>query len=82
MSLKERLEAISRKSAKQADDATKSDMRQAMEQLHASGIADRALGDGGKAPAFALPNSSGEPVRLHRLLGQGPLVLTFFRGHW
>jgi RNA polymerase sigma-70 factor, ECF subfamily len=45
-------------------------------------LADRGLKVGDVAPAFELHNQGGEPVRSADLLGRGPLVITFFRGHW
>ncbi len=41
-----------------------------------------ALREGTSAPPFALPNQIGEIVRLQDLLAHGPVVLTFYRGHW
>lgn len=37
---------------------------------------------GEPAPDFELPNAFGQPVRLTKLLAQGPVVLTFYRGAW
>ncbi|WP_133512656.1 peroxiredoxin-like family protein [Candidatus Thiosymbion oneisti] len=37
---------------------------------------------GDKAPDFSLPNAFGRQVRLADLLGQGAVVLTFYRGAW
>jgi len=37
---------------------------------------------GDKAPDFTLPNGQGQPVTLSALLGDGPVVLTFYRGGW
>lgn len=57
-------------------------MHRATEALIATGTVDRALGEGNKAPSFTLPDSAGELVALAGLLQPGPVVLTFFRGHW
>ncbi len=35
-----------------------------------------------QAPAFSLPDPSGQQVSLQALLQQGPVVLVFYRGHW
>ncbi len=40
------------------------------------------LGKGDKAPLFSLPNATGESISLEKLLAQGPVVLTFYRGVW
>jgi len=54
----------------------------ATEELRQSGLAERALKTGDRAPAFTLNNQDGKPVSSAELLAKGPLVLTFFRGHW
>jgi hypothetical protein len=57
-------------------------MHRATAELKASGIEQQALTVGKRAPSFALFNqdhvqvSSGDPLR------QGPLMVSFFRGHW
>lgn len=55
---------------------------QATDDLVQSGIVDRSLTVGEKAPDFALPNAVGETVRLHDLLARGPVVISFYRGEW
>ncbi|MHC5113993.1 MAG: hypothetical protein ACYTGP_06145 [Planctomycetota bacterium] len=57
-------------------------MHRATADLVASGAADRAVGEGAAAPGFALPQIGGGHVSLAELLADGPLVMTFFRGHW
>jgi hypothetical protein len=47
-----------------------------------SGVAERALREGSKAPDFGLPNVRGEQVRLSDILKKGPAVVTFYRGGW
>jgi hypothetical protein len=47
-----------------------------------SGIAEKALQVGDKAPDFSLPNVRGESVSLAEVLAKGPAVVTFYRGHW
>lgn len=62
------------------------DIRDAMERadaaLLASGIAERALKAGDRAPDFALPDVDGRMMSLAELLRDGPLVLSFYRGGW
>lgn len=48
----------------------------------ASGILGTALNIGDKAPSFSLVNAVGETVNSEDLLAKGPIVLTFYRGHW
>ena len=57
-------------------------MHRATEELHRSGQAERALAVGARAPAFASPNQDGQTVSSADLLARGPLVISFFRGHW
>ena len=47
-----------------------------------SGIAEKALKVGDKAPDFTLPNAKGESVTLSDLLAKGPAVVAFYRGTW
>lgn len=57
-------------------------MRKSTMELVQSGIADRALKPGEKAPDFSLPNAVGKEVQLHGLLNAGSVVATFYRGAW
>ncbi|MEZ7497976.1 peroxiredoxin-like family protein [Flavobacterium sp. Arc3] len=41
-----------------------------------------ALKVGQKAIDFELPNQEGESVSLKKLISQGPVVITFYRGDW
>ncbi|WP_172387657.1 peroxiredoxin-like family protein [Streptomyces sp. MNP-20] len=52
------------------------------EALAGSGITDRAVGVGARAPLFTLKSATGTEVSLAALLAQGPVVLTFYRGAW
>ncbi len=52
-------------------------------ELFATGIEDRILPVGARAPEFTLPDAlNGKPVHSTDLLGIGPLVIKFFRGRW
>ena len=57
-------------------------MHRATAELKASGIEHRALKAGDPAPSFALFNQDHVQVSSDGLLQQGPLVISFFRGHW
>lgn len=54
----------------------------AVEDLRHSGIAEHALKQGDKAPAFELPDGDGRIWRSADLLQHGPLVVVFYRGRW
>ena len=57
-------------------------MHRATAELKASGIEARALKSGDRAPSFTLFNQDHAQVSSDDLLRQGPLVVSFFRGHW
>jgi peroxiredoxin len=62
------------------------EVREAMSRadmaLAASGIAQRAVKAGDRAPDFRLPDVRGGEVRLSELLARGPVVVSFYRGGW
>ena len=82
MSLKEKLENISKESGSKMPDETKANMKKQIEELKSTGIVANSLGVGGKIPEFELPNADGKMVSSSDLLKDGNLVLTFFRGVW
>jgi len=57
-------------------------MHRATAELKATGIEERALKTGDRAPGFALFNQDHVQVSSPDLVRQGPLVVSFFRGHW
>jgi hypothetical protein len=57
-------------------------MHRATAELKATGIEDRALKVGDRAPGFTLFNQDHAHVASADLLQQGPLIIGFFRGHW
>jgi hypothetical protein len=57
-------------------------MHRATDELRNSGILDRALKKGDRAPEFTLPDVNGNTVSSAELLRRGPLVVSFFRGRW
>ena len=57
-------------------------MHRATAALKASGADDRALKVGDVAPSFNLFNQDDIQVSSIDLLRKGPLVVSFFRGHW
>ncbi len=82
MSLKAELKALQARleSGRPAD--VVATMHRAVEELRASGAADRVLKPGAAAPHFVLPNAAEQPIDSHALLAKGPLVVTFYRGRW
>jgi hypothetical protein len=57
-------------------------MHRATAELKASGAEKRALKVGDRAPSFTLFNQDHVQVSSDELLREGPLVVSFFRGHW
>ena len=57
-------------------------MHRATAALKGSGAEDRALKVGEVAPGFTLFNQDNIQVSSIDLLRNGPLVVSFFRGHW
>ena len=57
-------------------------MHRATAELKASGIERRALKAGDQAPSFTLFNQDHVQMSSDALLRDGPLVISFFRGHW
>ena len=57
-------------------------MHRATAELKATGIEKRALKIGDRVPSFSLFNQDHAQVASAGLLREGPLVVSFFRGHW
>ena len=57
-------------------------MHRATAELRASGIEGRSLKVGDRAASFTLFNQDHVQVASNDLLREGPLVVSFFRGHW
>ncbi|MBW3113012.1 AhpC/TSA family protein [Bacillus sp. MCCB 382] len=60
---------------------TQNKMTEAITELENS-EEGKGLRVGDKAPDFTLPDASGKEVKLSEILGQGPVILTFYRGGW
>lgn len=57
-------------------------MHRATAELKATGIEEKALKAGDRAPDFALFNQDHVQISSTDLLRGGPFVVSFFRGHW
>lgn len=80
--LQDRLDAIRKGFEASAPPEALAVMHRVTEDLKASGIEQSALNVGAEAPAFVLPDENGNDVSSADLLARGPLVVSFFRGHW
>jgi len=82
MSLKEDIDKLKEESSRNIPEETLNLMLTDTERLKQSGIVEKSLKAGDKAPSFLLPNVNGEIVSLEELLARGPVVLNFYRGGW
>lgn len=82
MRLQSTLQQIKDEFEKKAPAEAISLMHRATNDLQASGLVEKSLQEGQKAPDFELEDSQGQRISLQGLLNQGPLIMTFFRGHW
>ena len=82
MALKEKLDAIREASSKRIPPDRQAIMQRATADLRASGIMSRIVKVGQPMPAFAGQAHDGRAISSGALLSHGPLVLSFFRGHW
>jgi len=82
MSLKVKLDKIKEGFKTKAPQDAQEIMHRATEDLKNSGIMDHVVKVGDEAPDFTLKNTEGQDVSLSTLLGDGPVVLTFYQGKW
>jgi peroxiredoxin len=67
--------------SKKASQEKKHLFAQAIKELEESGVA-QGLHVGDPAPDFTLPDATGKGISLSKLLADGPVILTFYRGGW
>ena len=82
MKLQDKLNALKKGFEGEAPKAVVEIMHRASENLSNSGILERTVKVGEKAPNFSLRNVHGEAISLRALLSKGPLVLSVYRGGW
>lgn len=82
MSFQDELAGIKRMAVEKRGPAVIAAYERGIDELRADGLAGRALAVGDIMPEFALPNADGATVRSGDLLGNGPLIVTFYRGGW
>jgi peroxiredoxin len=80
--VRKELEAFREKSSKNAPTERLRVYDQGIEEVRKSGVAEKALKVGDRAPDFELPNAAGEKVKLSDLTARGPVVLMWYRGGW
>jgi hypothetical protein len=82
MSLQERLDNQKKQFESSATKEAVEIMHRATGDLSRSGIMDRFLREGDKAPDFSLNDAYGNQVQLSKRLTERPVVLGFYRGRW
>ncbi len=82
MSLQTKLKEYKANFEKKAPGDVLKRMHRATDELRNSGILERALTTGDKAPHFALENAENKMVRSEDILSQRFMILTFYRGRW
>lgn len=75
------MKAIADGLSAKAPDASAS-LHSFIEDLRATGIADRVVGVGQAAPGFDLEAADGSRVSLEDVFARRPVILTFYRGRW
>ncbi len=63
-------------------EATLTTLMSELQNLVATGIAERSIKKDDTFPDFDLPNANNKPLNLKTLLNNGPLVISFYRGAW
>ena len=81
MTLQATLDAMAAASKQKLPAEALDTMQNQIDDLAASGLAERSVGEGAEAPSFSLPGPGG-PIALGDLVSKGPVVLTWFRGSW
>ncbi|MDC7222830.1 MAG: peroxiredoxin-like family protein [Spirochaetales bacterium] len=81
-SLKSQLEERKTNFSAQADERIKKIYEEGIGAVRESGIVERALNVGDRAPDFVLSNPLGRSVKLYDCLKEGPVLLTWYRGSW
>ncbi|MFZ5784356.1 MAG: hypothetical protein ACOY4R_29525 [Pseudomonadota bacterium] len=82
MSLAEKLAATRAASETRIPRERQVIMERATEDLRHSGILDRVVPTGARAPSFELASHDGRQIASAELLAAGPMILSFFRGSW
>jgi hypothetical protein len=82
MSLNEQLEQMRQASWGRWPVEKRAVVEKSFRDIAASGILDRVVKAGERAPDFSLRGADGAEVSLKGLRRTGPVVLAFYRGHW
>ncbi|MCZ6829521.1 MAG: peroxiredoxin-like family protein [Gammaproteobacteria bacterium] len=81
-SLKEGFAALQMELAASLPEEANKLLKQATQRLVDGALINLLITVGDKFPQFSLPNVVGNAINSEDLLGQGPLVVSFYRGGW
>lgn len=81
-SLKGKLEARKEQFIEQAPPEVADAFQRGIDEVWSTGIEDSALAVGDQAVMFILPDATGDSISLEKLLAEGPVILTWYRGGW
>ena len=82
MTLADQLDARKAKFVEMAAPERIATAENAITEIADSGVLDKAINLGDKAPDFTLPDALGNSVSLYDELAKGPVILTWYRGSW
>jgi peroxiredoxin len=80
--VRKELDEFREKVSKQASPDRLRAYEQGIDEVRKSGMIDKALKVGDRAPDFELLNAAAKRVKLSELTARGPVVLTWYRGGW
>jgi peroxiredoxin len=80
--VRKELEEFREKASKNSPPDRLQAFEQGISEVRESGVTDKALKVGDRAPDFELPNAVGKTVKLSDLTARGPVVVTWYRGGW
>ena len=80
--LRDSLSQMKENFEKTAPEEKRKAYNEGVEQIRQSGLLEKAIKKGDKAPDFILKNALGEEVSLYEELKKGPVILTWYRGGW
>lgn len=80
--LEEKMKKLSEGAAEQMPEEALEVMQAHTRQLREAGRAEAAVGEGDRAPDFTLPSTTDGELSLSEVRGDGPVILSFYRGRW
>lgn len=82
MTLQDQLDAVRAQELQKSPPHVRRIREEAFDHLVSTGVSDRILEAGDRAPDFELEDIRGDRLSLKDLCRSGPVILNFFRGGW